>query len=121
MDTEAMRGLLTECSRAYDKAGFLIKAQGEPFMGPLLRLLGQMVDALEVAEHERKQTMMAVAVAGLKGPNCSNGESAACAGRGSHASQRGACCIAEGEPGANCGPGSSETLQARGGEHGNDA
>ena len=67
MDTTTMRGHLERCQKAWDGAGLMVKAQGQGFMEPMLTVLAGMVAALEVAEHERKQTMMALAVAGMGG------------------------------------------------------
>lgn len=67
MDMEAMRGHLSECSRAYAKAGPMVKSQVAPFMGPLLMLLGGLVDAMEAAKVEREHVVAALALAGQGG------------------------------------------------------
>lgn len=63
MGLETMGSLLAQCSQAYEKAGPLVKTQVNGFMGPLLRLLGQTLDALEQAKQEREQLAMALTVA----------------------------------------------------------
>lgn len=67
MGTQALRGHLVECQRAWDGAGTIARMQAGAFMEPMLNLLHGVVVALEIAEHERAQTMMALSMAGIKG------------------------------------------------------
>lgn len=82
MDTETLRQHLGRCTREYANTGPLVRAQVRGFMEPLLFLLAGLVECQEQGKQEREQIMVALALVGCKGKNCSDGEKPTCADRG---------------------------------------